>query len=155
MAEAVELSTSKMIDKDTNAIALYLKSLPGEENGPGPSAVDHNVMAVGGAIYRAQCSACHGIEGNGAHLFAFLVESAMVRLNDPTTVIRMVLRGARSVGTKDEPTAPGMPSCGWQLDDRQVADVLNYLRNSWGGAAAPVDARDVTRVRSETASRND
>ncbi|WLB56566.1 Dps family protein [Bradyrhizobium sp. 521_C7_N1_3] len=42
------------------------KSLPGEEKGPGPSAVDHNVMAVGGAIYRDQCPACHGIEDKGA-----------------------------------------------------------------------------------------
>jgi mono/diheme cytochrome c family protein len=79
----------------------------------------------------------------------------MVRSNDPTTVIRLVLRGARSVGTKAEPTAPGMPSYGWQLDDRQVAAVLNYIRNSWGGAAPPIAAGDVTRVRSDTATRTD
>jgi mono/diheme cytochrome c family protein len=67
----------------------------------------------------------------------------------------MVLRGARSVGTKDEPTTPGMPSCVWQLDDRQIADVLNYVRDSWGGAARSVGTNDVTRVRSEAASRSD
>jgi len=118
--------------------------------------VGANVMAAGGAIYRDQCSACHGIEGKGVpHLFPALAESTMVQSNDPTTAIRMVLRGARSVGTKAEPTAPGMPSYGWQLDDRQVAAVLSFVRNSWGGAAAPIDAAEVTRVRSDTALRND
>ncbi len=156
MAEAVELSTSRMKDEDTKAIATYLKSLPGNRDEARLAPVDANVMAAGGAIYRDQCSACHGIEGKGVpHLFPALAESTMVHSNDPTTAIRMVLRGARSVGTKAEPTAPGMPSYGWQLDDRQVAAVLSFVRNSWGGAAAPIDAAEVTRVRSDTALRND
>jgi mono/diheme cytochrome c family protein len=156
MAEAVELSTSRMKDEDTKAIATYLKSLPGNKDEARLAPVGANVMAAGGAIYRDQCSACHGIEGKGVpHLFPALAESTMVRSNDPTTAIRMVLRGARSVGTKAEPTAPGMPSYGWQLDDRQVAAVLSFVRNSWGGAAAPIDAAEVTRVRSDTALRND
>jgi len=156
MAEAVELSTSRMRDEDTKAIATYLKSLPGKTDEAAPAQVDANVMAAGGAIYRDQCSACHGIEGKGVpHLFPALAESTMVRSNDPTTAIRIVLRGARSVGTKAEPTAPGMPSYGWQLDDGQIAAVLSYVRNSWGGASAPIDAKDVTRVRSDTALRND
>ncbi|OAF10219.1 alcohol dehydrogenase [Bradyrhizobium centrolobii] len=155
MAEAVDLSTSRMTDEDRAAIATYLKSLPGKDES-GSAPVDANVMAAGGSIYRDQCSACHGIEGKGVpHLFPSLADSAMVRSNDPTTVIRMVLRGARSVGTKGEPTAPGMPSYGWQLDDRQVTAVLNYVRNSWGGAAPSIDAGRVTRVRSDTASRSD
>jgi len=108
------------------------------------------------AIYRDQCSACHGIEGKGvARLFPSVAGSSMVRSNDPTTAIRIVLRGARSVGTRAEPTAPGMPSYGWQLDDGQVAAVLNYIRNSWGGAAPAIDAKDVSRVRSDTALRPD
>jgi hypothetical protein len=43
-------------------------------------------------------------------LFPSLAESAGVRSRDATTLIRIVLRGARSVATKKEPTAPGMPS---------------------------------------------
>ncbi|MBR0816615.1 cytochrome c [Bradyrhizobium liaoningense] len=156
MAEAVELSTSQMTDDDRTAIAIYLKSLPGKEHASGLAPIDAKVMTAGGAIYRDQCSACHGIEGKGVpYLFPSLVDSTMVRAKDPTTVIRMVLRGARSVGTRGEPTAPGMPSYGWQLDDRQVADVLSYVRNSGGSPAATVDPSDVARVRSETTARSD
>jgi len=78
-----------------------------------------------------------------------------VKSDDPATSIRIVLRGARSVGTPAQPTAPGMPSYGRQLDDVQIAAVLTYMRNNWGPAAAPVGASDVARVRSDTALRPD
>jgi mono/diheme cytochrome c family protein len=156
MAEAVSLSTSHMTDEDTRAIATYLKSLPGKTDGDTPLPANSPTMSAGNAIYRDQCSACHGIEGRGvAKLFPSVASSSMARSNDPTTAIRIVLRGARSVATRGEPTAPGMPSYGWQLDDGQVAAVLNYIRNSWGGAAPAIDAKDVSRVRSGTASRPD
>jgi mono/diheme cytochrome c family protein len=145
-----------MTDEDTRAIATYLKSLPGREGSDTPLPADSATMSAGNAIYRDQCSACHGIDGKGvARLFPAVASSSMVRSNDPTTVIRIVLRGARSVGTRAEPTAPGMPSYSWQLDDAEVAAVLNYIRNSWGGAAPAIAAKDVGRVRSGTASRPD
>jgi mono/diheme cytochrome c family protein len=156
MAEAVSLSTSHMTDDDTKAIAIYLKSLPGKASDATPLAADSATMSAGSAIYRDQCSACHGIEGKGvAKLFPAVASSSMVRSGDPTTAIRIVLRGARSVGTRAEQTAPRMPSYGWQLDDGEVAAVLNYIRNSWGGAAPAIESKDVSRVRSDTASRPD
>jgi mono/diheme cytochrome c family protein len=155
MAEVVTLSTEQMTNADLNAIAAYLKSLPGKQDDPRPLPKEDPAMVAGAAIYRDQCSACHGIDGKGvAKLFPSIADSPMVRSDDPTTSIRIVLRGARSVGTKAEPTAPGMPSYR-QLDDTQIAAVLTYMRNSWGAAAPPVGAADVARVRSDTASRPD
>jgi mono/diheme cytochrome c family protein len=156
MSEAVFLSTSHMTDEDIGAIATYLRSLPGREDGDKPLAADSATMMAGGTIYRDQCSACHGIEGKGVpNLFPSVADSSMVRSHDSTTAIRMVLRGARSVATRQEPTAPGMPSYGWQLDDGQIAAVLNYIRNFWGGAAPAIEAKEVSRIRSDTASRTD
>jgi mono/diheme cytochrome c family protein len=66
-----------------------------------------------------------------------------------------VLRGGRSVATKTEPTAPGMPSFGWQLDDDQVAAVLTYIRNAWQTAAAPVSAETVGQARDRLRTRAD
>ena len=156
MAEAVSLSFSHMSDADLKAIAVYLKSLPGRKEAPKPLPSDDPVMAAGGAIYRDQCSACHGLDGRGVPLlFPSLADSSMARSDDPTTPIRIVLRGARSVATDAEPTAPGMPSYGWQLDDVQVAAVLTYVRNTWGAAASAVSAQAVGRARSDFASRTD
>jgi mono/diheme cytochrome c family protein len=155
MAEVISLSTEHMTDPDLKAIATYLKSQSGNQDQPQPLPKDNPAMVAGAAIYRDQCSACHGIDGKGvAELFPSIADSSMVKSDDPSTSIRIVLRGARSVGTPAQPTAPGMPSYGSQLDDAQIAAVLTYMRNNWG-AAASVAGSDVARVRSDTALRPD
>jgi mono/diheme cytochrome c family protein len=156
MAEVISLSTEHMTDPDLKAIATYLKSLSGNQDQPQPLPKDNPAMVAGAAIYRDQCSACHGIDGKGvAELFPSIADSSMVKSDDPSTSIRIVLRGARSVGTSAQPTAPGMPSYGSQLDDAQIAAVLTYMRNNWGPGAVPVTGGDVAHVRSDTALRPD
>ena len=156
MAEVVALSTAFMTDPDLKAIAVYLKSLSGKKNGPTALPKDDPAMVAGAAIYRDQCSACHGLDGKGVvELFPSVMDSPMVRSDDPTTSIRIVLRGARSVATASAPTAPGMPSYGRQLDDSQVAAVLTFIRNAWGNAAMAVKADNVRKVREDTALRPD
>jgi mono/diheme cytochrome c family protein len=156
MGEVVALSTAKMTDRDLAAIAAYLKSLPGRSQAPPALPADDPAMVAGAATYRDQCSACHGLEGKGVNeLFPSISDSSMVRSDDPTTSIRLILRGARSVQTRSQETGPGMPSYGKQLDDAEVAAVLTYIRNSWGGAATSVTPMEVSKVRSDTALRPD
>jgi mono/diheme cytochrome c family protein len=156
MAEVVELSSSQMTDTDLKAIATYLKSLT--EAGDAPASLDARDprMVAGQAIYRDQCSACHGLDGDGTpQLFPSLAKSSGVLAQDPASLIRVVLRGARSAGTAAEPTAPGMPSYGEQLDDEQVAAVLTFIRNGWGRGAPAVSSSAVASARSHLASRPD
>lgn len=156
MAEEVRDSTSKLNDRDRIAMATYLKSLPSHSDQSAPEPTEQPVMAAGQAIYRDECSACHGLEGKGIpQLFPALVRSSIARADDPSTAIRLVLRGVRSVATKDEPTAPGMPSFGWQLNDAQVAAVLTYIGNTWNNAAAPVTADQVKQARKSLSLRNE
>jgi mono/diheme cytochrome c family protein len=61
----------------------------------------------------------------------------------------VVLQGAETAATDEEPTAPQMPAFGWQLTDAQVAAVTTYIRNNWNHAASAVTERE---VRSERAS---
>jgi mono/diheme cytochrome c family protein len=175
MGEVVTLSTAHMSDPDLDAIATYLKSLPGKTGGASPPpaktpasttvgatfaasplAPDNPAVVAGGAIYRDQCSACHGLEGKGIEeLFPSIAESSMVRSDDPTTSIRIILRGARSVGTRAQPTASGMPSYGRELDDSEIAAVLTYIRSRWGGIADPIAPKQVSKVRLDTELRPD
>ena len=156
MAEAIELSTSNMNDADLKAIATYLKSIPGHPAAASPVKPDDPVMVAGGAIYRDQCSACHALDGHGVpQLFPSIGDSSIVRSDDPSSLIRIVLRGARSAATNKEPTAPGMPAYGWQLSDEQLAAVLTFIRNNWGAAAAPVSAQDISRARDGLKLRSD
>jgi mono/diheme cytochrome c family protein len=155
MTEEIVNATSQYSDGDLTAIATYLKSLP-QRQGPAAAKPDSSVMTAGQAIYRDQCSACHGIDGRGvAMLFPSLAQSSLIHAGDPTTAIRLVLRGGRSVATNTEPTAPGMPSFGWQLNDDQVAAVLSYIRNAWQSPAAAVSAETVGKTRDELRTRSD
>ena len=108
MAEEITHSSSHMTDSDLAAIATYLKSLGTRTDHSTAVAASDTAMVAGGAIYRDQCSACHALDGHGVpQLFPSLADSAVVRSSDPSTLIRLVLRGARSVATAAEPTSPG------------------------------------------------
>ena len=149
MAEEISLSSSQMTDADLSAIATYLKELPGQtSSSSATTSASGPTMAAGSAIYADECSACHGMDGKGVpYLFPSLAGSANVRSTDPASLIRVVIEGARSVATAGEPTAPGMPSFAWKLNDDQAAAVLTYIRNSWGSSAPAVDARQIEQAR--------
>ncbi len=156
MAEEVSYSTSRMKDEDLDAIATYLKDVPGETARATPLSADDAGMRAGAAIWRDLCSACHKLDGSGvANLFPDLAASTSVVSREPTSLIRVVLRGTPSVSTPGAPTGPTMPAYGWQLSDAQIAAVLTYIRNSWGHAAAPVTERSVRTARARLTVRND
>jgi mono/diheme cytochrome c family protein len=155
MGEMITDSARHMTDADLHAIAVYLKDQPGEEHGV-PPAADPGVLNMGGKIYADECSGCHGPNGQGTPgLFPTLAGASLVRQNDATSLMHVVLRGARSIGTERAPTAPAMPAFGWILTDDQVAAVLTYVRNSWGNAAAPIAASTVRKARHDLAERRD
>ena len=70
-----------------------------------------------------------------------------------SSLIRVVLRGARTVATQQAPTAPAMPSFAADLNDTQVAALVTYIRNAWGNAADPVPTSKVTKQRASPAQR--
>lgn len=149
MREAVENSTSRMNDADLRAIAVYLRSLrPAASPVPQPVPASEPRMRAGAAVYAANCAACHGAEGTGARqLFPALAGNPLVRQANAETLVHLVLAGSQGAHTPGAPTTPAMPSLAWRLNDAQVADVLTYVRNSWGNAAAPVLPEQVAKQR--------
>ncbi len=155
MGEEVERSSSKISDGDLKAVAAFLKDQSTPESAP-PQAIDASdpVMKAGQAIYRDQCAACHKIDGGGvADMFPALRAAPSVRAGNSTLLIRVVVDGAKSASTDGAPTGPGMPSYAWQLNDKQVAAVLTYVRNAWGNAAAAVPESAVRSARTSLLMR--
>ncbi len=149
MAEVVLQSTRLWTDTDLAAVATYLKDI-GEDGPPPPKplAEADPVMKAGKAVYLDRCSACHMSSGAGAErLFPALAKAPVVNGDDPTSLIRVVLQGSQAAYTPARPTTPAMPSYGWNLGDAEVANVLTYIRNSWGNAAAPVTPDQVGKLR--------
>jgi mono/diheme cytochrome c family protein len=157
MSEMVSDSTSHLTDADLKAIATYLKDQPDHnENQSASDKPDQTVMKVGAAIYADECAGCHTMNGRGSSgLFPLLDGSPVVQQTDPTTLLHVILRGARSAATDEAPTGAAMPQFDWILNDAQVAAVLTYIRDAWGNAAGPVNADAVSKARHALIERSD
>jgi mono/diheme cytochrome c family protein len=148
MAEVVVNSTSKMSDADVRAIAVYLKDLPA--GAPEPTVVPppQAEMAAGKAVYAHACIACHEADGTGApRIYPPLPGNANLQSADPSSTLRIILDGAQTVTTPRAPNKGSMPAYAKQLSDQQIADVANYIRNSWGNAATLVTPAQVAKAR--------
>ena len=148
MAEVVVNSTSKMSDGDVKAIAVYLKSLAArvpEPQGPAPTDTE---MAAGKDVYVHNCIACHEADGSSSpRVYPPLNGNALLQSADPSSTLRIILDGAQTVTTPRAPNTGSMPAYAKDLSDRQVADVTNYIRNSFGNAAPAVTAEEVAKAR--------
>jgi mono/diheme cytochrome c family protein len=149
MAEVVVNSTSKMSDGDIHAIAVYLKSLPAGPPEPAVTAPPpEQGMKDGEQIYAHYCRACHETNGSGApRIYPPLPANALLQSADPSSTLRVILDGAQTVTTPRAPNTGSMPSYARDLSDQQVADVTNYIRNSWGNEAPLVTPGEVAKAR--------
>jgi mono/diheme cytochrome c family protein len=147
MAEVVVNSTSKMSDADVRAIAVYLKDLPAGAPEPVVVPPPQADMKAGEAIYAHACIACHEADGSGApRIYPPLPDNANLQSADPSSTLRILLDGAQTVTTPRAPNTGSMPAYA-KLSDREIADVANYIRNSWGNAAPLVTPGEVAKAR--------
>jgi mono/diheme cytochrome c family protein len=93
------------------------------------------------------CARCHGVDGRGQPGFPPLDRSPWV-VGDAGRAATIVVHGLRGELTIDGGTISSeMAPLGANLSDQQIADVLTYVRQSWGNFAAPVKVDDVQEVR--------
>jgi mono/diheme cytochrome c family protein len=148
MAEVVVNSTSKMSEGDIRAIATYLKDLPAGAAEPEVTPPPPADMARGKAVYAHACISCHEADGSGApRIYPPLPGNALLQSADPLSTLRIILDGAQTVTTPRAPNPGSMPAYAKQLSDQEIADVANYVRNSWGNAAPLVTPAQVAKAR--------
>ena len=161
MTEAYNNSTQFMKDGDLKAIAHYLKSLPGDPARDGDpwayvqqaSAGDSGKApaAPGAATFAAKCSFCHGADGKGKNQWIPPLAGATSSLvSETASQINVTLNGSGRVVTDGVPDAYRMPPYRQQLSDREIADVLTYVRSTWGNHGGPVKPEDVKELREHT-----
>lgn len=98
-------------------------------------------VPVGEELYGMACLACHQPQGKGLPgVYPALAGSEWVT-GEPERLIKTVLYGL----SREEGAVP-MPAMGG-LTDQQVADVLTYVGEEFGGGAPAVTAEEVGRVR--------
>ena len=159
MSDVVFHSTQYLTDADLTAIAAYLKTLPGTTKTlaavsytPSDDTAKALVAGVdasrGAELFVDNCEACHRGDGLGqTNVIPAIAGNSSVLSPDAASLIRLVLAGSELPATQTAPSALGMPPFGWRLSDAEAAELVTYVRNSWGNRAPAVRVNDVAKVR--------
>lgn len=109
----------------------------------------------GQILYQEQCASCHGWNGDGvAGQHPPLVKNDWVT-SSPGRLIRIMLHGVRGERKIAGEIYNGTMQSFRQLHDEEIADVLNYIRTSWGNQGAAITGDDVKLLRLFTAERQE
>ncbi|MDT4811014.1 Nicotinate dehydrogenase subunit B [compost metagenome] len=141
-----ELAT--LPEGDVRAIAHYLASLGGEPEAravvaSSPAPVETSLsLSNGERVFKGACLACHS-EGSGPKLFGVspsMAANTNVHSDLPDNLLKVVLHGIPTPATRDLGYMPGFKD---SLSNRQVADLLAYMRHrfaadkpAWDGLLA-------------------
>lgn len=157
MTEAFNNSTQFMSDDDLAAIASYLKSLPGDSQRDGAAWQYHAVSAaarldaLGAHTYVTRCASCHGLDGKGqSEWMPPLAGATSALAKESASAINITLNGSQRVVAAGVPDAYRMPAFREQLTDQQIAEVLTFVRSTWGNQSGAVDTQAVGKLREHT-----
>jgi alcohol dehydrogenase (quinone), cytochrome c subunit len=155
MTDVIVHSTRFMTDDDALAAAKYLKSIV--DNGTQTFVYDEaahralqegDTSKPGALLYLDNCAACHRPDGMGyTRVFPQLAGNPVVMAPEPISLATIVLEGSLTPKTNATPAQFAMPSFAWRLNDQEVADVVNFIRSSWGNQSAPIESEDVAKLR--------
>jgi len=112
-------------------------------------------LARGKVVYEQVCGLCHGADGLGKPGQAPpLAGSEWVMAKGFNRLAHIPLAGlSGSIQVAGKDWNMGMAAMGAALPDADLSAVLTYIRTSWGNGASPVEADDVTKIRSALGAR--
>lgn len=102
----------------------------------------------GEKIYKQNCAVCHQGNGGGVPNLNPPLEGVDYTVGEKEPLITLLLQGSsdKRIEVNGKTYSNVMPSFK-SLNDQQIADVLTYIRNSFGNDASVVQMEEVTTVR--------
>jgi mono/diheme cytochrome c family protein len=157
MSDVVHDSMQYASDADLHAIAAYLKTLPPSDaknaafvydDAESKKLLHGDASAPGAIVYLNNCAACHRTDGKGyPGTFPALAGNPVVLSENPISLAHIMLSGAKRPQTQAAPSSLVMPAFAWKLSDQQAADVLTFIRSSWGNNAPAVTPNAIAAQR--------
>ena len=140
----------------TGCYAFVNDETPPEWTDPEGTAQDAGAVAAGSggpgaAVFNSKCAVCHQMTGKGIPSVYPPLAGSQLANGDPALSIRIVLHGFNGPIERDGAKYNGVMQP-WQndLSDQEIADVLTFVRSSWGNAAEAVTAEQVKEQREKT-----
>jgi len=111
-------------------------------------AANKNAILRGKKIYSANCLSCHQHDGSGVPEMNPPLRKSPFVTGSATKLIKILLNGRNDgVEINGDTYSNPMPVFGTVLKDQQIADVLTYVRNSFGNKASAIYAAQVKKIR--------
>ncbi|MDO7845910.1 cytochrome c [Hymenobacter sp. M29] len=110
------------------------------------AGVSPALLASGKAIYAQNCLSCHQADGGGVDGMNPPLTKTDYVLGDKPRLIGVLLNGLKGVEINGEEYRSVMPAQ-THLTEQQMADVLTYVRNSFGNKASAVTVGEVKAAR--------
>ncbi len=137
---------------ESNSQPEESQAQPQQEEVEQPSAALTQNIENGKTIYNQYCLVCHQTDGNGVTgAFPTLHQTEWVQ-GDKTKLITVIINGLQGpIEVKGEQYNGLMPPHG-HLTDQQIADVLTFVRKSFGNDASEITPEEVKEVRGQASS---
>ena len=149
-----------LVAKDPKVVAK-LQAAAGPAPAPAAPAASSNVfvkasdeqMKRGAAVYARTCIACHQPTGLGLPPVFPPLANAPIVAGNPELPVKFILQGLMGPITVNGMTYNSMMPPVAGVSDADIADVLTYVRQSFGNKANSVTADQVKAIRAATAGR--
>lgn len=110
-------------------------------------SADKSSIERGKTVYEQSCLACHQADGSGVPSLNPPLIKTKWTLGDKNQLINVVLKGLdEEIEVDGETYHNVMPPLAY-LSDQEIADVLTYVRNSFGNKASAIKEADVKALR--------
>jgi nitrite reductase (NO-forming) len=107
-------------------------------------------MAAGKVLFAGTCSTCHQSEGQGIEMVFPPLAGSDFLMADKLRSIGIALNGRTGPVVVNGKTVNSVMPPMSQLNDDEIANILTYVRNSWGNSGEAVTPEEVTAVRAGT-----
>lgn len=133
-------------------VSLVVVMLASTKLGVAQTASLKASIEKGKTVYVQRCMVCHQQDGGGVpHLNPPLDGASTVKGKDKSRLITILLKGMTDRVEIDGEYYSNNMASNADLSDQEIADVLNYIRNSWTNkTATPVTNAEVKLVRAKT-----
>jgi len=133
MALVVHDSLRYLTQSDLRAIAVYLKEGPDRTRPKQLPDATQAELRRGGHLFMLNCSSCHQDNGRGIpHVVPNLSDNAVVAEFRPHDMLVAMLKGLKGTGGYAT-----MPAFAGALSDKDISDIANYVRVTWGNRGVP------------------
>ncbi|MFC5707705.1 c-type cytochrome [Aeromonas eucrenophila] len=156
MYPVVEKSFAYLTDEDMHAVTSYLLDSDTPLPVPTPKPVTLDNAHPGYALYNSYCAGCHGQEGQGKpNVTPSMYTNATLDQKTPTNTLAVLLRGIPAQSYSQTERFAPMPSYAKELNEQQLADLVNFLRQTWAHQPSTLSADDIKALRQEIVGTHD